>query len=440
MTKQFAKKILFLGMSIISITPITFFLSCSNNSNNTIENQLLDLELKNTTKLKISNDLNLKKINLLDLGANNEQITNSGIDINNNEQLSNIFILPEPKVAETNDEYGIFYSWDFTKKDIVSFDLDGNIYFEVNVNVGLRNSNKFITKSKIFTINIEKTIIVENDSAEEPKELEASMYVYNGIDENNKNKKYEFQAIRQDIFEKSKNFNIDFYSKDSIINNRPVIIKENAANFSAIDAHSIERLIEPPNRALVNNTRYNFNIESADFDETNPRKGIYKIKVTPVNDNYFNSAAISYAKEKYNLSFSKIYYFFEPNIIFKNPTESNITTHKNKNSSIASEVGQRIESSSLAFMPVVKNPGLIIGKNAEEILKINTETPGGIFVPPFFQRQYSIEPIKSISIDISSVTSSSDALLTFSMLIKVGNSNFEMSKTVSKTINIKQLL
>ncbi len=440
MTKQFTKKILFLGMSIISIAPITFFLSCSNNSDNTIENQLLDLELKDTTKLKISNDLKLDKIHLLDLGANNEQLTNSEMNINNNEQLSNIFILPDPKIAETNDKYGIFYSWDFTKKDIVSFDREGNINFEINVNVGLRDSNKFITKPKIFTINTEKTIIIENETTEEPRELEASMYVYNGIDKNNKNKRYEFQAIRQDIFEKSKNFNIDFYSKDSIINNRPIIIKKNASNFSAMDAYSVERLIEPPNRTSSNNTQYNFNIDSVDFVESNPRKGIYKIKVTPVSDNYFNSTVMAYAKEKYNLSFSKFYYFYEPNVTFKYPTENNISTHTSKNSSMASQIGQRIESSSLAFMPTVKNPGLIIGKNTEEILKINTETPGGIFVPPVFQQQYSVEPTKLVSVSISSVSSSSDTFLTFVMLIKVGNSNFEMSKSVNKIINIKQLL
>ena len=437
MVDKFAKKILFIGMSIISVAPITFFLSCSNQTN-TIENQLLDLELKNFVQLRIEpTDEKLSKINLLNLGINDETIestSNTSIPNNNNEQLANIFVLPQPKDAEMNDQYEIFYSWDFTKKDIVSFDLEGNIKFEVNVNVGLKGSNKFISKPKHFTINIEKTIITDDGVAKE-----ASMYVYNGKDASDKDKKYKFQAIRQDIFDISKNFNIDFYSKGSILNNRPVVVKEYASTESAIDAQSVENFIEPPLSTSANNHKYNFSITSSDFDENNPRKGIYRIKVTPVSDNFFNSALINYAKENYDLLFSKFYYFHEINTNFQKPTESNISRHTSTNSSIASKLGENISNSSIAFMPIVKNPGLIIGKTAEEIIEINNKTPGGIFSPPVFTQQYSVQPLKPISIDISSV-SASENLLTFAMVVKVGNLNYEMTNSINKIININQLV
>jgi hypothetical protein len=111
--QKFTKKTLFLGMSIITIAPVTFLLSCSNQAND-VANQLLDLELKNFIQLTIDkSDANLEKINLLNLGINDEnlnQINSSESSYNNNEQLANIFVLPEPKIAETNNDYGIFYS------------------------------------------------------------------------------------------------------------------------------------------------------------------------------------------------------------------------------------------------------------------------------------------------------------------------------------------
>ncbi|MGL5308682.1 MAG: hypothetical protein ACRC9F_01390, partial [Metamycoplasmataceae bacterium] len=160
MVIKLSKKILLLSMSLIAIAPIPIFVSCSSQENS-IENELLDLELSKNIQLKIAyDDDQLSKINLIDLGSNTQQLDQNGISISNsfnNEQLANIFILPEPKTAETNDNYGIFYTWDFTKKDIVSFDRSGNILFEVYVNVGLKSSTSYVTKPRIFTINIEDT-------------------------------------------------------------------------------------------------------------------------------------------------------------------------------------------------------------------------------------------------------------------------------------------
>ncbi|MGL5643273.1 MAG: hypothetical protein ACRCW3_00630, partial [Metamycoplasmataceae bacterium] len=254
MITKLAKKISLISLSIISIAPIPFTISCSS-QDNSIENQLLDLELAKDVQLQIAYDEDqLSKINLLDLGLNTEQLDQNGVSISNsfnNEQLANIFLLPEPKTAETNEKYGIFYSWDFTKKDIVSFDRSGNILFEVYVNVGLKTSTSFITKPRIFTLNIEDTIIEEEsqnvDQDGNPILITkpASRYIYYGIDENGAQVTYRFRAVRKDVFDKAKTFNVDFYSQDSLINNRPVIIEPDATKNSAVEALS-KRLVKPP--------------------------------------------------------------------------------------------------------------------------------------------------------------------------------------------------
>lgn len=449
MIMKLSKKILLIGISIVSLAPTSIFLSCSS-QDSSIENQLLDLEFSKNSQLKINyNEAQLSKINLLDLGSNTEQLDESGARVDNsfnNEQLANIFALPEAKSAETNDDYGIFYSWDFTKKNIVSFDKSGNILFEVYVSVGLKNSTSFVTRPRIFTINIEDTTIEEESQNLGPDNKPvlvtkpASRYIYNGIDENGNQVTYRFQAIRKDVFEKSKNFNIDFYSPNSLINNRPVIIEKGATNESAVDAYVNKRLVKSPTLTSVNDTKYRFSIELADFDELNPRKGIYKIRVTPENDRNFDSNFTNYAREKYKISFNKYYYYYERNATFKNPTDSDISTHNSRNTSEATRIGDSITNSSIAFTPILKNPGSIVGKNAEEIVALNDETPGGLFIPPIFVRQYSIEPSKPVLIDISSISATTEDQLNFSMIVSVGSGQYQVNQTVDKKVDIKQLL
>lgn len=449
MINRLTKKMLLIGLSVISIVPITTFLSCSNEKH-AIENKLLDLELEKNVQLKINySDALLSQINLLDLGSNTEQLNEKGAPLeesNNNAQLANIFALPESKNAETNENYGIFYSWDFTKKNIVSFDKSGNILFEVNVNVGLKTSSVFVSRPRTFIINIEETTIKEEGQNATPDgqpimvAKPAYQYIYNGIDQNGNQMKYKFQAVRQDVFEKSKEFNIDFYSYNSIINNRPVIVEDKATNDSAVDAFTSKRLVKAPIPASINKTRYRFSIESADFDELNPRKGIYKVRVSPESDRNFDSNFLKYANEKYKISFNKFYYYYEKNKVFKSPTESNISAHKSKNTSEANLIGNSITNSDLAFLPILKNPGSIIGKTSEEIVKINSETPSGLFLPPLFTRQYSIEPAKPVLINISSLSATTEDQLTFSMVVQVGNAPYQISKSFDKKVNIKQLL
>ncbi|MGL5205295.1 MAG: hypothetical protein ACRC7B_00025 [Metamycoplasmataceae bacterium] len=448
MITKLSKKIILLGLSLVSIAPIPFAISCSS-QDNSFENKLLDLELAKDVQLKIAyDDDQLSKINLIDLGLNTEQLDQNGASISNsfnNEQLANIFVLPEPKTAETNENYGIFYSWDFTKKDIVSFDRSGNILFEVYVNVGLKTSTSFVSKPRIFTINIEDTTIEEEsqnvDNNGNPILITkpASRYIYNGVDENDLQVTYKFQAVRKDVFEKAKRFNIDFYSKDSLINNRPVVIEPDATSHSAVDALG-KRLVTPPTTTSSNETKYRFRISQADFDELRPKKGIYKIEVSPENDRVFNNEFLKYSRDTYQISFIKYYYFFEEKATFKMPTDSNETNHNSANTREATRVTDSIENSDLAFIPTLKNPGVIVGKNAEEIVKLNSSTAGGIFVPPKFFRQYSIEPIKPISIDITSVTSSIDDEINFSLTVNVGSGKYRINKTVIKKVKIKQLL
>ncbi|MGL6125282.1 MAG: hypothetical protein ACRC1F_02195 [Metamycoplasmataceae bacterium] len=449
MISKLSKKFLFIGMSIILIAPFTIFLSCSS-KDQSVENDLLDLEFDKNVQLKISNtEEQLSKINLLDLGSNTEQIDeNDNLFHNsfNNDQLANIFVLPEGKSAETNEDYGIFYSWDFSKKNIVSFDSRGNIFFEVNVNVGLKTSNSFVTRPRIFTINIEETTIQEESQNIGPDNKPISItqpaarYIYNGIDENGNQKTYKFQAVRKDIFDKAKNFNIDFYSSKSLINNRPVIIENGATKESAVDAYVNERLIKPPSPTSTNETKYRFSVEQADFDESNPKKGIYKIRVSPENNQIFDQTFISYARETYQISFNKYYYYYEINATFRNPTESNISTHNSRNTTLATEIGNNIKNSESAFIPSLKNPGSIIGKDAEEIVSLNNSTSGGLFFPPIFVRQYSIEPFRNILIDITGVSATTNEDLTFAMVVKVGSGRFQTSHTIDKLINIKQLI
>jgi hypothetical protein len=314
--------------------------------------------------------------------------------------------------------------------------LEGNIEFEINVNVGLRESNKFVSKPKKITINIEKTTIIDQGLTKS-----ASRYVYNGKDSTGLTEKsYKFQAVRQDVFDAMKKFNVDFYSESSIITNRPVYFKDKATDESAVDAYSSKSLVLAPEQTSTNGNKYSFGITSAGFYEENPRQGIYKVRVSPTSDIFFNNSLIKYAKDNYGVSFDKHYYYHEVNKTFKNPTESNISQHKSVNSSKASAIGNSISSSSLAFMPAIKNPGVIIGKTAEEIVKINNETPGGIFSPPRFVQQFTIEPIKRTSISISSVTTTQEEMLIFSMIVKVGNASYEMSNTVNKSINIKEFI
>ncbi|MGL5732923.1 MAG: hypothetical protein ACRCXE_02555 [Metamycoplasmataceae bacterium] len=448
MITKLSKKIILLGLSVLSIAPIPFVVSCSNQANS-VENKLLDLELAKVVQLKIAYDEEqLSKINLMDLGSNSEQLDQNGTSISNafnNEQLANIFILPEPKTAETNEKYGIFYSWDFTKKNIVSFDKSGNILFEVNVNVGLKTSTNFITKKRIFTINIEDTTIEEEsqniDSEGKPILVTkpASRYIYNGVDEDELQVTYRFQSVRKDVFEKANKFNVDFYSKNSLINNRPVVVESDATDHSAIDALG-KRLVKSPTPVSTNETKYRFSISQGDFDELKPRKGIYKIRVTPESDRVFNNEFTSYARDTYQISFDKYYYFYEEKTTFKLPTSSNETTHNSANTKEATRVTDSIVNSDLAFIPTLKNPGVIVGKNAEEIVKLNTSTAGGIFLPPRFFRQYSIEPTKPISIDITSVTSSADDEISFSLTVNVGSGKYRINRTVVKKVKVKQLL
>ncbi|MGL5617836.1 MAG: hypothetical protein ACRCWU_02120 [Metamycoplasmataceae bacterium] len=448
MITKLSKKIILIGMSLISIVPIPFTISCSN-QDNSIENELLDLELAKDVQLKIEyNEAQLNEINLIDLGSNTEQLDQNANLISNsfnNEQLANIFILPESKTAETDEKYGIFYSWDFTKKNIVSFDRNGNILFEVYVNVGLKTSTSFVTKPRIFTINIEDTTIEEESQNVNPEgepilvTKPASRYIYNGVDEDGLQVTYKFQPVRKDVFEKAKKFNIDFYSQDSLINNRPVIVESGAADHSAIDALG-KRLVKSPTSTSSNETKYRFSISQADFDELKPRKGIYKIRVTPESDQVFNNEFITYARETYQISFDKHYYFYEENFTFKMPTDSNKTTHNSANTIEATRVTDSIVNSDLAFIPTLKNPGVIIGKNAEEIVKLNNSMAGGIFLPPRFSRQYSIEPTKPISIDITLVTSSADDEISFSLTVNVGSGKYQINRTVVKKVKVKHLL
>ncbi|MGL5643482.1 MAG: hypothetical protein ACRCW3_01760, partial [Metamycoplasmataceae bacterium] len=92
------------------------------------------------------------------------------------------------------------------------------------------------------------------------------------------------------------------------------------------------------------------------------------------------------------------------------------------------------------FIPTLKNPGVIVGKKADEIVELHNSTAGGIFVPPQFFRQYSIEPKKPISIDITSVTSSGEEEISFSLTVNVGSGKYRVSRTVVKKVNVKQLL
>ncbi|MGL5308535.1 MAG: hypothetical protein ACRC9F_00620, partial [Metamycoplasmataceae bacterium] len=84
--------------------------------------------------------------------------------------------------------------------------------------------------------------------------------------------------------------------------------------------------------------------------------------------------------------------------------------------------------------------GVIIGKDADEIVTLNNSTAGGLFLPPRFFRQYSIEPIKPISIDITSVSSSANDELNFSLTVNVGHGKYQINRTAAKKVKIKQLL
>ncbi len=417
MTNKFAKKIIFTGISILSVIPIVTFVSCS--SQNPLE-QLLEDEINKNRKLRqVEGGVSIEKINLLNVGEDNEQLSNIF-------ELPSIVELPSIKLNEKNT---IKYSWDFTKKNIVSFDKSGNIKFEANASIfSSANPLDTITKPVSFTIFIEETTIKENTL-----NLKAFRYVYYGDDE----KRIEFEPVRSDIFEKSKEFNIDFYSNNSLINNRPVIIEKGASSESAMDAYLSKGMIKPPLSTLYNETRYRFNISSSDFNESNSRKGIYKIRVSPEIDSVFDYDVINYAKDTYGISFDKYYYYYEKNTTFQDPTSSNVSTHNNNNSQEANRIGDSILQGNLSYMPTLKNPESIINKTAEEIVKLNLETPGGLFLPPIFERQYSIEPPKPVMIDIDSISALDNENLTFSITVKVGNNSFQMTKKVDKKVEIK---
>ncbi len=421
MTNKFTKKIIFSGMSILAIAPIVTFASCSIQQN-PLETEL-DKEINEKRKLKIG--ASVAKINLLNVGEDNEQ-------------LSNIFSLPQNLSTE---DFRIEYSWDFTKKNIVSFDKSGNIIFEVNVSIySNKDAQNVITKPAFFTVFIENTTIVPSlpvvplIPATISEVLPAFRYFYY----DDTGSKIEFQKVRSDIFEKSKNFNKDFYSSNSLINDRPVVIETGASKETAIDAYSSEGLIKSPLPTIYNGNRYRFSVVSADFDESNERKGVYKIRVSPEIDPVFNYNVIKYAEDTYGISFDKYYYYYEKNTTFNFPTSNNISSHNNVNSQEASRIGDNISKESLSYMPTLKNPVLIINKNAVEIVKLNSETPGGLFLPPLFERQYSIEPIKPVMIDISSISAVDDEHLNFSILVKVGSGRYQISQTVDKKVDIKQ--
>lgn len=417
---SFKRKYIIFSFTPIFMVPI-FLTSCSS-VDNSIQNKFLDEEINESVSLTLHEYSNLENVNLLNVASDNSI-------------LINVFDLPKPKILINNEkEYKIWYSWNLSKKNIVSFENNGNILFEVDINCGLSTSNVYATKQKQFRISIEEDMISEDeqDSGAKPN-IKALRYYYNEI---------KFQSIRKDIFEKSVIFNLDFYSKNTLINNRPVIIKSGATKETAIDAYSRESLISYPELTLMNNTRYRFGIESADFDELNPKKGIYKIRVSPETNDVFNNDVISYAKTK-GISFDKFYYFYEKNTTFKYPTESNISTHKRINTEEADRIGLEATSSVEAFKPKLKNNSLIIGvKSAKEIVKINKSTPGGIFTPPIFHHQYSIDPFKEVVFSIDSISADdSDLNLIFSLKISVGNkSPFIVTNSVNKTISIKNLL
>lgn len=420
---NFKKKNIIFNLSLVMLSPI--ILTSCNSVNNSIEDELLDLEIKNDVLLIQKEYSNLEQINLLNLA-------------NENYLLENIFTLP-PSRTEIRDssEYKIWYSWNFFEKNIVSFKENGTIVFDVDVNCGLASSQYFKTKSKQFEILIEETMIYEENNQNTFTNIpntKALRYHYNDI---------KFQSIRKDVFSKSVSFNLDFFSKNSLINDRPVIIEDGATKETAIDAYSNKNLIKYPVPTVMNGTKYRFSIESADFDEENPKKGIYKIKVYPSTDDIFTNDIIEYAKQK-NISFEKYYYYYERNKVFKSPTESNITSHNRINEKKLDEIAKNMTSSLYAFKPRIKNNYIskIIGvKSAKDIVKINNDN-NGIFLPPIFYQNYSIEPVKKVVFIIEKITASDNDLdLLFSIKINVGNlSPFIVGKTSTKTIPVKNIL
>ncbi len=395
---------------IASIPPL--LISCSSHDYS-IENQIIEDEIQQQQQqlepLKLQDGVKPINFNLLNVAGDNYQ-------------LERIFKLPSSKTIKKNGEiYKIWYSWGFLEKNIVSFEQNGNINFEVNVNSGILNSSDYVTKPMKLRMLIEPSKTSTTQEA-------ASCYSYNGI---------KFKSVRSDVFEKSTSFNLDFFSKNSIINNRPVIIKneKKARNWSAIDAYSNESLVENPEKSA----KYEFKIDLADFDEHHPTKGIYKIKVSPNRDESFNNSVIEYAKSK-GISFDKYYYYYEQNVNFKYPTSNNISSHNEINTELANKIGNQLSESSLAFRPKVNNFNAILGLNASEIVKKNNEI-GGIFSPPNYYREHSIEPYKKVVFGIESVEASGDSnYLIFKMKIEVGNSaQFIVSNVVDKTILVKDL-
>ncbi|MDK2819469.1 MAG: hypothetical protein KFW07_01390 [Mycoplasmataceae bacterium] len=412
------KKIILSTMFVASFVPLAFSVSCNSSTRDTKIKELLKLEVEKKVSLSSNTSFDSTKIHLLDVASNNSQ-------------LADIFILPEKQiVAEGTAQYEIFYTWDFTQKNIVSFDEKGHIIFEVVVNAGLLNSNNYLKMTKNFTIGIEETTIIEEDhdlpSAGNPESnKKAFKYIYESI---------EFRAVRSDVFTKSIAFNIDFYSEKSLIRNRPVIVEPKATNESAIDAYTSKSLIKAPALTSDNENWYRFNIDSADFDELNPKKGIYKIRVSPEIDRVFTRDLIAYANKEYSISFDKYYYYYEKDKVFKYPTENNITTHKRENDREAERITSEISKGSYVFKPTIKKISLIIGKNADEIIEINSSTPGGIFLPPLFYHQYSSDMNKPVTFSITNISSVNLDTLSFEIKVKVGNSSFETDKTVTKQI------
>lgn len=413
------KKIFFATTSIVSFVPAAFFVSCNGSIDGKIE-ELLKLEADKKVSLSANKSFDYTKTHLLDVAENNSQ-------------LADIFVLPQKEVVTyEKTQYEIFYTWDFTEKNIVSFDNEGNIIFEVVVNVGLFNSNKYSKIFKKFKIEIEETIITEEDHDLSPEgssesNKKAFKYIYESI---------EFRPVRSDVFNKILTFNIDFYSEKSLIKNRPVIIESKATNESAMDAYTLKSLIKPSPPTSENESWYRFNIDSANFDEQNPKKGVYKIKVSPEIDRDFTRDLITYANKEYSISFDKYYYYYEKEKTFKYPTENNITTHKRGNDSEAERIADEISKGNYAFKPIIRKISLIIGKNADEIIAINSSTPGGIFLPPLFFHQYSNEINKSVIFSIININSVNLDTLSFEIQIKVGNSSFKAEKTVTKQISI----
>ena len=163
----------------------------------------------------------------------------------------------------------------------------------------------------------------------------------------NKDAKTSFQTLPNEIID---NY-LDFQSIPANQFQVPVIYQFDSQkwkNKTFSEVKSISSAISNPRNGVFNQKEYSYSISDSGFDQKEWEFPRFYIEFKPANLSSINQSNAT----KYGLNFAKKYTYVDYRFKFKKPTESEITTEKSKNDSLASELTKAAETSNI-FNPIV---------------------------------------------------------------------------------------